>query len=236
MIDGWTDWQAHALWRGVLSTTPSPSRLVPLSCLQRDEPAKDMTLLCILWRVSRLVIYLSSTPSLPNATDRSFPWDTWAYQEVLISVPFASPDPSFPFSSATILHMHSFTLGIKLFSSLCQASSTNPPSLVPFRITLITHSNALFTLCLSFHPDFFSSLPVDLRRKAMSFLPPDPIGFVNARSSHIQEAETRQEEPSAATLGIYCNSTRSGVVKFRGIPEVSLVRSAKNTKNSLFLM
>lgn len=66
--------------------------------------------------------------------------------------PFRLPDPSFPFSSTPIPRIHSLALQLSCSSS---PSLINPlPSFPLQSLSLITHSNALSSLCLSLHPGF----------------------------------------------------------------------------------
>lgn len=164
MIDGGTDWLVHAFGKDIEAfiycqqrlnkaehQTPVPSQLIPLSGPQRDgELGEDMTLLCILWRVSGAVIFLFSyTLFLPLPQRSIFLLGHLRQSGGVDWCPFRLLDLSFPFSSTQVLRILSRSPS-HLFSS---PSVINP--LPPFylqSLSLITHSSAFFSLCLSFHP------------------------------------------------------------------------------------
>lgn len=173
VIDGWTDWLVHAFGTGVSGHSfavqnnltkliiEPPRHLGSFpSGLQRDgELVNDMTLLCILWRVSGAVIFPSSYPySLPFHADRSPRWETWSNQEVLIGVPFA----------CLIRPFHSRQLRYFIYIYLLSNSPTliaiphQSSSLSPFAIT-ITGNSLQCSLLSVFHSTLDSFYPITVR-------------------------------------------------------------------------
>lgn len=137
--------------------TFAPSQLIPPSGPQRDgELAEDMTLLCILWRVSGAVIFpFSYTLFLPLSHRSIFLLGYLRQSGGVDWCPFRLLDLSFPFSSTQVLRIH--FPGLQLTSSHCHQSSA---LLLPFplqSLSLIAHSIAFFSLCLSFSPRIFLS-------------------------------------------------------------------------------
>ncbi len=177
VIDGWTDWLVHAFGKGVseysftVSNNWTKPNIKPLHHLGSfpwvacRELAEDMTLLCILWQVSGAVISPSSYPSsLPFPTDRSFPWDTWGNQEVLIGVPFA----------CLICPFHSRQLWYFAYTPLLSNSPTliaiphQHSSFFPFAITLTDNSLQCSRLSVFLSvPDVFIPLLCGLSRLAV---------------------------------------------------------------------